>query len=296
MKTNPLVVFTAAAGALLLLLVIVLFAQQSDQQKEIVSLRASLQATQTSRMAPAKPAEDPPSWGTSTNTRSSLDPVASADSSDHPQDRLADLERVVDKHADLLEDLFAERARIAEERRKALRRSWGPEQAVGAPDTLTAGDQATAWAPAVADGGIEWLEAEFESAADLAKIVVRQTNNPGGITKVTAITDSGAEVPVWTGIDPSAGQALADTPFAVPGGINARRVKVYIDTSKKPGWEEIDAMQIVGRDGAAQWAKSVNASSTYAGGRSVTTTGGTLMLNGVSGDVWGLEVLAAPNR
>jgi hypothetical protein len=84
--------------------------------------------------------------------------------------------------------------------------------------------------------------------------------------KITAIAESGAEVPVWAGVDPSKGQEIAATPFSVPGGINAKRVRVYLDTSKVAGWEEIDAMQITGRDGSAQWAKSVNASSTYASG------------------------------
>ena len=123
----------------------------------------------------------------------------------------------------------------------------------------------------------ERLEAEFAKPADLSQVVVRQTSNPGTVTKVVAITDTGAEVPIWQGEDPSQGQSLADTPFSVPPGVNARKVKIFLDTSKMPGWEEIDAIKIVGRDGAQQWANSVNASSTYAHG--VGMGGTTLLLD-----------------
>jgi hypothetical protein len=31
-----------------------------------------------------------------------------------------------------------------------------------------------------------------------------------------------------------------------------------------PGWNEIDAVELIGRDGSHQWAKQASASSTYA--------------------------------
>ena len=194
---------------------------------------------------------------------------------ENAEDRITELAYVVNAQADLVEGLMAQLSEINERHRKASARPWGPEQAVGAPDTMTAGDQRSAWAPANADGGMEWLEAEFARPSDLSQVVVRQTCNPGTITRVVAITDSGAEVPIWQGEDPSKGQILADTPFIVPPGVNARKVKIFLDTSKMPGWEEIDAIKVVGRDGAQQWANSVNSSSTYAQGAGM---GGNLML------------------
>jgi hypothetical protein len=44
-------------------------------------------------------------------------------------------------------------------------------------------------------------------------------------------------------------------------------VRVYLDTAKVPGWNEIDAVELIGRDGTRQWAVSATASSTYAQGR-----------------------------
>ena len=291
MKTNPLVAVAAAVAALMFIVIAVLFSRQSDLENEIVSLRTTIETGLAAKDTSATSRSATPSF--------TADPVTvgsppSADAGDVPA-RVAELERVANGQADILEELVAEKNRVAEARRRASMRGWGPEQAVGAPDTMRAGDQRTAWAPAVADGGVEWIEAEFENPADLARIVVRQTSNPGGIVKVTAINANGVEVPVWAGVDPSTGQALADTPFPVPAGIHAGRVKVYVDSGKLAGWEEIDAMQIVGRDGTAQWAKSVNASSTYAsgGGRrlGIVADGTDLILNDLSGT---LRLEAAP--
>lgn len=268
MKTNHLL---ASAAFVLLVLLIVLFARQSSLSDEIALLRAALQ----NRPAGSREIIVHNNTSTASDDSDSRDRVGRAEpflpGDDDPvtdaRRRLLDLEATLHGQADILEKLLAENAKLTEQRRKASMRSWGPEQAAGEPDTNAAGDRPTAWAPAVADGGTEWLQAEFENPADLAKIVVRQTCNPGGITKVVAVTDSGTEIPIWTGEDPGKGKDMDDTPFNVPGGINAKRVKVYIDTSKVAGWEEIDAMQIVGRDGSSQWAKSTSASSTYASGR-----------------------------
>ena len=257
----------------MIVFVAMLFSKQAGMEDELSALRAAVARS-------SRPVEK-------TVLVSSADGAASVDASrvgrpeligndellDAARARIAELENVLNGQADVLEKLMAEANQREEARRKASMRFWGEEQATGAPDTLTAGDQSTAWAPAVADGGVEWLEAEFENAADLAKIVVRQTNNPGGITKIVAIGDGGVETPIWAGEDPSKGQQLADTPFAVNGAINAKRVRVYVDTAKMPGWEEIDAVQITGRDGASQWAKSSKASSSYAGGRTLRLGG-----------------------
>jgi hypothetical protein len=277
MKTNYVVASAALVAVAVLVLFITMFWRQSSLENEIAVLRTTLENRNSSTsaedgLATTKPEARLASNGSDTNPARRVgraepflpgdeDPVTDA------RRRLQDLEATLNGQADVLEKLLAEAAKFKEAHQKASMRAWGPEQAAGAPDTMSAGDISTAWAPADPDGGVEWLEAEFENAADLAKIVVRQTNNPGGITKVVAVTDSGAEIPIWAGEDPGKGKELDDTPFTVPGGINARRVKVYVDTSKKAGWEEIDAMQVVGRDGTSQWAKSTKASSTYANGR-----------------------------
>ena len=143
------------------------------------------------------------------------------------------------------------------------KRAWGPEQAAGAPDTMQAGDISTAWASANPDGGEEWLKLEYERAVDIAEVRVRETYNPGAISKVTAFLADGRELTLWEGTEPPS-QAPVEMSFQVPSTLVARSVKVYLDTTRVPGWNEIDAVAIVARDGSVQWAQHVKASSTYA--------------------------------
>jgi hypothetical protein len=143
---------------------------------------------------------------------------------------------------------------------------WSPEQTIGAPDTHRAGDLQTAWASREADGGHEWLKLDYAKAVDLAEVRVRETYNPGAISKVTAILPDGREAVIWEGEEPP-GQAPIETVFEAPANLRAKSVKVYLDTARVPGWNEIDAVELVGRDGTRQWASQAAASSTYAEGR-----------------------------
>jgi hypothetical protein len=92
---------------------------------------------------------------------------------------------------------------------------------------------------------------------------VRETYNPGAISKVTAVLPNGQETILWEGMgEPT--QAPVETVFPVKGDIYAQSVKVYLDTKRVPGWNEIDAVELVGRDGSRQWASKASASSSYA--------------------------------
>jgi len=44
---------------------------------------------------------------------------------------------------------------------------------------------------------------------------------------------------------------------------SSHSVKVYLDTRRVPGWNEIDAVELVGRDGTRQWATAATAISTF---------------------------------
>jgi len=143
------------------------------------------------------------------------------------------------------------------------RRSWGEEQATGAPDTHQAGDIPTAWASRQPDAGEEWLSLEYSNQVQLAEVRVRETYNPGAISRVVALLPNGQEQVIWEGVtDPT--EAPIDTVFPVPGNIVAKSVKVYLDTRRVAGWNEIDAVEIVGRDGQRQWANKATASSSFA--------------------------------
>ena len=144
--------------------------------------------------------------------------------------------------------------------------AWSPMQAAGPPDTATAGDQRTAWASATTDAQPEWLELEYARAVAPAAVEVHETYNPGALAKVSVFDAQGKEVPAWEGDDPGLSRAsMGKWVSRVPVGVEVqtRRVKLYIDSPKVGGWNEIDAVALVGRDGSRQWATKVEASSWY---------------------------------
>jgi hypothetical protein len=184
------------------------------------------------------------------------------------RDRIGELEGIVGE----LSDAWNKFAANEEERRaKAAKRGWGPEQATGAPDTPRAGDQVTAWASAGADGGMEWLQTEYERPVEVSQIRVLESEAPGAVVKITALAAGGGEIVLWQGNEPQ-NAAPADQMFAVPPGTTAQSIRVYLDTAKVPGWNEIDAVELIGRDGTRQWAKSATASSTYARDPGITVS------------------------
>lgn len=173
--------------------------------------------------------------------------------------RLAELEAVVTQMATLVNGMLDE----AEQRKTAAnRKSWGAGQACGPPDTFQAGDLPTAWAPAKQVGGEEWLQLEFGEPLSVSQVLVRETYNPGAISKVVALLDDGSELTIWQGTEPTAA-APVDRQFAAMPGTVSRMVKVYLDTRRVPGWNEIDAVAIVTPDGQRHWATNASASSSY---------------------------------
>jgi hypothetical protein len=141
-------------------------------------------------------------------------------------------------------------------------RRWGHEQAAGPPNTPLAGDEVTAWASRQADAGPEWLRVDYAQAVDVAEIRIRESYNPGAISRVTGVVN-GQEVVLWEGTA-TAGTAPCDFVVPVQSQLVAQSIVVHLDTARVPGWNEIDAVELVGKDGTRQWAQSANASSSYA--------------------------------
>lgn len=143
-------------------------------------------------------------------------------------------------------------------------RNWGPEQLVGPPNTFQAGDLPTAWAPRDSSGtGEEWLHLDYEHPVEIAAVNVRETYNPGAVSKLAAVLDDGREVVIWEGVEPRA-DAPVDMSFTASTSVQARAIKVYLDRTRVPGWNEIDAVELIGRNGLRQWAASATTSTSYA--------------------------------
>ena len=142
---------------------------------------------------------------------------------------------------------------------------WDHSQATGAPDTPDAGDRPTAWAPLSPGSGMQWLQLQYGKAVELKEVNIHETYNPGAIAKVAAIMPDGSERVIWQGnaAKTAAGASSLETSVPVPPGITADKVKVYVDTDRVGSWPEIDAVELVGRNGSRQWATGSSASSSY---------------------------------
>jgi hypothetical protein len=79
---------------------------------------------------------------------------------------------------------------------------------------------------------------------------------------VTGIVD-GRETVLWEGTA-STGPAPRDFVVPVTGNVQSSSIVVHLDTTRVAGWNEIDAVELVGRDGSRQWATGADASSTFA--------------------------------
>lgn len=151
---------------------------------------------------------------------------------------------------------------------RAPARSWGSEQATGAPDTKGAGDMVTAWASGTQDGQPEWLELTYEVAIKPVEVHVVETYNPGALFQVTALTPSGMEAVLWKGADPTrpdVAEGRGTSVVKVRAAVKTNRIRIHLASDKVPGWNEIDAVGIKDETGKIHWAKSATASSEYAG-------------------------------
>ena len=145
------------------------------------------------------------------------------------------------------------------------KRGWGPEQATGEPDTNMAGDIVTAWASQSQDDQDEWLMLEYAEPITPTAVLVYETFNPGAVTRVTGFKLDGQEVELWKGQDPTTpDMEIGVSEIPVKVDFKMARVKLYVESTKVPGWNEIDAVGLRDKDKKMHWAVAADASSTYA--------------------------------
>ncbi|MEQ8677017.1 MAG: hypothetical protein RLP44_14825 [Aggregatilineales bacterium] len=128
--------------------------------------------------------------------------------------------------------------------------SWSFMQATGEPNTAECGDYTTAWASSSSTGS-DTLALEFDTPVRASEVNIYQTYNPGSIIRVElSNTTSGEIVEIPNSADP-----LGNTPcpgvftLAVPElDLLADGVLIYFDQTIGGGWNEIDAVELVGID------------------------------------------------
>lgn len=125
--------------------------------------------------------------------------------------------------------------------------SWSAQRATGEPDVDSYVDDTDAWAPMSADGTVEWLELGYAQAVVPTEVNIVESLGNGTVTTVEAYdaaTDGWALL--WSGDDPTPPELATFSPPLEAISFATDRLRITIDTSLVPGWNEIDAVELVG--------------------------------------------------
>lgn len=120
---------------------------------------------------------------------------------------------------------------------------WSAGQIVGPPNTAAFGDARTAWASKAPDGGAEWLKVEVRLAVRISRIRIHETFNPGAVTKIEALGEDDKPFVLWEGRDPR--REWFEVPLTGQKKL-IRKIRITLDTTRVAGWNEIDAVELVG--------------------------------------------------
>jgi hypothetical protein len=127
--------------------------------------------------------------------------------------------------------------------------TWSAEQMLGKPDVENYGDDGRAWTTKDPDKGLEWVKLTYPKSVYATEVRVRQTYNPGAIIKVELIDDKGKNHTVWEGVDKTQ-YAKDKMQYFISKfdktDYKTKIVKITLATNSVPGWNEIDAVQLIG--------------------------------------------------
>lgn len=125
---------------------------------------------------------------------------------------------------------------------------YSASRATGAPDVPRHGDDRRAWATRLADDGPEWLQVTFARPVRASGVRIRQTYNPGAVSRVEVIDEVGRSTTVFEGVDAPGNppnQIAWFLTYFEPTPTPVVRVRISLDTARVRGWNEIDAVQLV---------------------------------------------------
>ena len=125
--------------------------------------------------------------------------------------------------------------------------SFSANQSTGVPNVDSYGDNGNAWAPKTPDGGIEWLDLKYPKPVFATEVRVRESCGSGAVIKVEVYDEKGAAHSVWQGNDPTKELNYLIVKFPKTA-FKSDRVKITLATNVIPGWNEIDAVQLVGTE------------------------------------------------
>jgi serine/threonine protein kinase len=138
---------------------------------------------------------------------------------------------------------------------------WTAAKAIGPPDADPRRDDLNAWAPQSPHTGLQWIELEFSPPFRANGLRIYEVNVAGGVVKILAYDREDTETVVWNGKDPTEVPGVFAVSFELTK-MPICRVRIVIDTDLHDGWQEIDAVELLG-DGQQAWASSARASSSF---------------------------------
>ena len=128
--------------------------------------------------------------------------------------------------------------------------AWSARQAIGEPDVVNCGDDVAAWASESATS-YSWIELTYDVPVVPTEVTVVQNYNPSQVVEVDVITTAGEEYIIWTGepekIDYCPDEMTITLDLGLDEQIVVNKVRVYVDQSVGWGWNEIDAVELVGK-------------------------------------------------
>ncbi len=159
---------------------------------------------------------------------------------------------------------------------------WAASQATGAPNVFDCGDNTNAWASYNSDT-VEWIELTYDIPVIPTEINIYQSYNPSQVVEVLMITVDGEKYIAWDGYPEEVVNCpdLMTISFDQPQKIVVNKVRITIDQRVLGwGWNEIDAVELVGTAVGASSSSSSSSSAVKPTQKSNTSTGGSSLATG----------------
>jgi hypothetical protein len=123
--------------------------------------------------------------------------------------------------------------------------SYAANQATGEPNVQVYSTTPQAWSSKTPDSGIEWLELTFARPVHATAVRVRESSGSGALIKIEVFDEKGAAHTVWSGTDATKELNYLIAEFSKTAFMT-NRVKLTLATNVVSGWNQIDAVQLVG--------------------------------------------------
>jgi hypothetical protein len=125
---------------------------------------------------------------------------------------------------------------------------WSARHATGEPDVVAWADDGNAWTTLDSDGGVQSIELTYATAVLPREVNVIESYQGGAVVRIEARDPTtGDWTELWSGRDPSPPDRIATFgPELEPVGFPTDAVRVTLDTDLVSGFNEIDAVELVG--------------------------------------------------